>query len=216
MNFSEMAMPVATSATEPRHAALLLHAMSAADRNWILAQMPEVQQQALHTLLAELEALGIPPDKSSLERLQQGGDIQPLPILGLAGASNEPTEGGLDLMALDAMKIASLAQAWRAEPALLVAQALCLRPWPWRPALLERLPALQRQRVMDVLGAQGDRLRPGPAMAAAMLDCMRECCQSSGSDSTASAGGSPTKAGVLVVARHWHSWWPWRRRSVLA
>lgn len=213
MSFADLAMSGAAASTETRHAALLLHAMSAADRRWILERMPESQQQALHSLVVELDALGIPPDKSSLEGLQQSIDVRPLPTHSLADAPRERTADELDLMALDAMGIASLAQAWRAQPARLVVQALCLRPWPWRAALLERLPALQRQRVMDLLGVQDSCPRPGLAMEAAMLDCMRECCQSFDGGSSPLADGALTKADPFGRARHWHSWWPWRRRS---
>ncbi|MDA8521026.1 hypothetical protein [Acidovorax sp. NCPPB 4044] len=209
MNFSELAGPGALSSTEPRRAALLLHALPAADRRWILDQMPQVQRQALQTLLAELSALGIPPDKTSLEKLQPASGQQPSAGHPRAEISREEFSDETDLMALDTAGVSSLAQAWRAQPALLVAQALCLRPWPWRAALLERLPALQRLRVMDRLGAPGGCPRAGDAMATAMLECMRECCQAP----QASAAQENSKAATSAVARNWPGWWPLRTRG---
>lgn len=47
-----------------RHAALALHALGAADRDWLLQRLSPTQQQALQDLLAELQELGIPPDQS--------------------------------------------------------------------------------------------------------------------------------------------------------
>ncbi|SFD93497.1 hypothetical protein [Paracidovorax konjaci] len=209
MNFSELAGTGTLSSAEPRRAALLLHALSAEDRRWILQQMPEVQRQALQALLSELKALGIPPDKASLEKLPPASDRQHSPGQPQAEAPREESAEQTDLMALDTAGVASLALAWRAQPALLVAQALCLRPWPWRAALLERLPALQRQRVMDRLGAPGGCPRAGDAMATAMLECMREHCRAA----EGSAAQEHTKTGTSAVARNWPGWWPRRTRG---
>ncbi len=221
--FPDMAPPAQPSwqTAKSRQAALMLHAMEPADRAWILEQLPRTERVALQSLLAELEALGIPPDRDCLDGLaglrEASPSTQPAveavvaPGSVLANGHGEPAPDehvpdGDALMSLDTEKSARLAQAWRAQPALLVAQALSLRPWPWRAALLEQLPALQRRRVMNLLGSPGGCGRPAPALAAGLLRCMRQCCDAPPPPSAVSlpAGGCSDAA----AARRWHRWLP--------
>jgi hypothetical protein len=64
-------MNTATSvpAAGARRAALMLHAMLPQDRQWLLAALPPPQGRALEEMLAELQALGIPPDRELLQPL---------------------------------------------------------------------------------------------------------------------------------------------------
>lgn len=57
--------------TGARRAALLLHAMQPADRQWLLAALPPQQGRALEDMLSELRALGIPPDRALLQPLAE-------------------------------------------------------------------------------------------------------------------------------------------------
>lgn len=221
--FSGMAAPAAPSSktAQSRQAALMLHAMEPADRAWILEHLSQPERVALQSLLEELEALGIPPDRDCLDGLaglrEASTSTEPALEAVVAAGSvmaqgySEPAPDGHvpdgdALMSLDAENTMRLARAWRAQPALLVAQALCLRPWPWRAALLEQLPALQRRRVMDLLGNQGDCGRPAPALAAGLLRCMRQCCDVPSPPPAVSlpAGGCSDAA----AARRWHRWLP--------
>lgn len=52
-----------------RRAALFLHAMQPVDRQWLLAALPAAQVGALRDMLAELEMLGIPQERSLLRPL---------------------------------------------------------------------------------------------------------------------------------------------------
>ncbi len=47
-----------------RRCALLLHALQAQDRQWLMDQMTPVHRTELEALVCELQALGIPPDRS--------------------------------------------------------------------------------------------------------------------------------------------------------
>ncbi|NML42924.1 hypothetical protein HHL11_04120 [Ramlibacter sp. G-1-2-2] len=60
-----------------RRAALLLHAMQPADRQWVLAALPAAQVGALRDMLAELEVLGIPPDDALLRPLAEAPGATP-------------------------------------------------------------------------------------------------------------------------------------------
>ena len=49
---------------DARRAALTLHALGRADRDWLLAQLSMAEQNAMTALLDELTELGIPKDKA--------------------------------------------------------------------------------------------------------------------------------------------------------
>jgi hypothetical protein len=60
--------PAPDAALNPqRLAALTLHGLSVADRQWVLGQLRPVQRAELETLLAELRELGIPSDPGLVE-----------------------------------------------------------------------------------------------------------------------------------------------------
>ncbi|MBV8636354.1 MAG: hypothetical protein JO002_17820, partial [Burkholderiaceae bacterium] len=60
-----------------RQSALLLHGLNAADRHWILAQLAEDQRAQLNAFLAELEEIGMPPDRALAESvLAHGGKAE--------------------------------------------------------------------------------------------------------------------------------------------
>lgn len=62
-----------------RRAALALHALSAADRDWLLAQLQPQQQLALRSSLEELQELGIPPDGEIIRRALDERSVSPAP-----------------------------------------------------------------------------------------------------------------------------------------
>ncbi|MFD1836904.1 hypothetical protein [Paracidovorax cattleyae] len=215
LHFPGLAEPSAPSspAAQARRAALVLHGMAPADRAWVLERMAPSQRDALQALLSELQALGIPPDPAGLDALATAAPdsvaAAPLPT---GNAASSPPEADL-LMALGAPGVAALARAWRAQPPLMVAQALCLRPWPWRAALLEQLPALQRRRVTDLLGTVSSGPSTAPALASAMLDGMRHCCDAPAVAAAGAVQGDGRPAGHRAHGRFGGWRWPWRRKE---
>lgn len=190
MSFAELA---SVPRNDPRKAALLLHAMAPADRDWLLNRMSAPEGQALRGLLAELAELGIPPDTELLGSLLQAPRARE--ALAAPAARAEASGDAPFLMALDAGPIDALVRAWQGQPPRLVARALCLRPWPWRPLALEKLPLPQRRRVMDLmestsLDAPGDN-----AMALALMAAMRRCCEQAGAVADAVPSAQPAGRG---------------------
>jgi len=53
------------AAAGSRRSALMLHALPATDREWVLAHLSESQRQALEAMLGELRDLNIPPDAAA-------------------------------------------------------------------------------------------------------------------------------------------------------
>lgn len=127
--------------TPVRRAALLLHAMGQADRDWVLGQLPASGRERLRDLLRELAELGIPRDATLLSQ-----------VVSAPAAVREPS---LDVEALPAATPsgtiaaadpAHLAAVLRGEPVELVALLLSLREWAWRDAFLRQIgPVMARQ-----------------------------------------------------------------------
>lgn len=115
-----MRLPVA----EPsplRRAALSLHALHDADRDWILASLPSAPGERLRILLNELQDLGIPSRAVPMETW-----ADPLP--GTVAY----------LWTLQDEELVWLANLLRAEPPVIATTLLGVHPWPWR----ERFRAL--------------------------------------------------------------------------
>lgn len=114
---------------QPRRAALMAHALTAADQAWLLRSLAPERRRLLEGLLAELRELGIPPDGSLLDAVKLE--------CAATTASVEPaetTERQLDR--LPAAGVRDLAELLRHEPPGVAARLLAMRPWPWRSALL--------------------------------------------------------------------------------
>lgn len=143
-----------------RHAALLLHAMDAEDRVWVLNALSESEQASMHRLLAELEALGIERDATLVAQATTGIDFDEPP---------EQTDEAR-LMALDAVGVQRAVDCLRAEPVGLIVQWLRMAPWPWKPQLIQALEPVQRRRLEEALSTPPTvRQSVPPAMRAALI-----------------------------------------------
>ena len=144
-----------------RQSALLLHGLSAEDRQWILAQLAEGQRARLSGYLAELEQLGMPADRSLAEALLSGaaGRAENAAHRTGAHAAERATFGAALRAAPAEAVLAILAE----QPAWLIALVLGIEPWPWREAIHVGVDASKRERIKQYLGSQP------PAMLAQSL-----------------------------------------------
>lgn len=113
------------AAASPRRAALMAHALTAADQAWLLGSLPPVRRQVLQGLLTELRELGIPPDDALLEQVRR----QP-PL----AAPPETADARLERLPVAA--VSALARLLQREPPTLTARLLGMKPWTWRERLL--------------------------------------------------------------------------------
>lgn len=158
--------------TPVRRAALLLHAMAPADRDWMLRQLPGDENARLQELLRELAELGIPHDRTLLKQVLAAPGPAPAPV-------REPTLGAQTLAyeqpaltpreTLDAANPARLALVLREEPVELVAMLLALQEWSWREAFLRHLGPLRSGQVQERLAAGHTADRAGTASERMLL-----------------------------------------------
>ncbi|WP_100877090.1 hypothetical protein [Janthinobacterium sp. 64] len=114
-----------------RQAAIALHAVGAADRRLILAELPTADRITLTGYLRELKELGF-----------DGADADEVLSTPVA-----PPPAVTSLDRIIAATPETMFAIFQYEPASLVAQFLALQDWPWAPAMLDLFPALQRERI---------------------------------------------------------------------
>lgn len=167
---SELGTPV-------RRAALLLHAMAPADREWILRHLPDAGKDKLQELLRELAALGIPRDAALLKQIAAAPAAAREPILEVEALALEQA-GASPAEVIAAADPARLAAILRDEPTELVTALLSLRDWPWRDALLRHVGPVKARQVAQRQAEAGAAIRPGSSservMLAALLRRLRQ------------------------------------------
>lgn len=116
-----------------RRAALALHALERADREWLLDRLEPVQRRSVEGMLVELDELRIPPDRQLLQR---------------ALAAPRPAAPGATARSrLDALSVERVHALLRDEPAGLVARLLAAHRWSWTEALIQCFDAPMRRRL---------------------------------------------------------------------
>ncbi|MBV8660342.1 MAG: hypothetical protein JO142_21185 [Burkholderiales bacterium] len=134
-----------------RQTALVLHALDATDRQWMLAQLNADDRQQLDIHLAELVQLGIPRDSALVEQL-------------LAQLDGTAERAGQVASQLRAASAETMDRVFADEPSWLVSTVLRIEHWAWRDAFLERMDTSRRDRIARNLTV------PVPnSMATAML-----------------------------------------------
>lgn len=128
------AAAVPSDSNEARQAALLLHTLGAADREWVVAQLPPSQRAQALRLLKELGDLGMPGDAALVDDLR-------------GAASPSAAQGGDGLAEARAVDVAAVL---RNEPDALVARLLRQADWPWRAELLDLLGPSRRRRLEEL------------------------------------------------------------------
>jgi hypothetical protein len=126
---------------QSRQAALLLRTVDAADRQWLLARLPDAHRRLLQRLQVELDALGLPADPELLHEVLRNATAA-APV-----RTDVPGPAGIEQTLAEADP-ALIAQALSDEPAALVARLLALHDWPWAQALLAALGHEKRRQVM--------------------------------------------------------------------
>ncbi len=150
---------IAELGTPSRRAALLLHAMAPADREWILGNLPADASDRLRELLRELDELGIPRDAALLKQVVSTAAARE-PVLEI-GALPYAQDSATPAEAIAAADPERLAAVLRDEPLELVAALLGLRDWTWRDAFLRHTGPVRARQVAERLANAGPATRLG-------------------------------------------------------
>lgn len=119
-----------------RQAALALHSVDRADREWVLGQLGTQERATLLGLIDELEELGIQPDPSYRPAVLGGQQEVPRDSVAWLGA-----------------RLDTVAEILADEPAFIIAHALAVFPVELHNRLLARVPLLQRSEAGRILSA---------------------------------------------------------------
>lgn len=121
------------NAANSRHAALTLHALPPADREWVLRRLDPQQQLVVEGHLEELRGLCIPAEADLVRSALQ---------------QSPPAESeSAWRAALAARSGAEMNEVLRVEPVALVARLLDLGPWTWEADFLQCLTPAARARI---------------------------------------------------------------------
>lgn len=120
-----------------RQAAVALHALAAADRTLILAELPETDQATLRGYLTELDELGFDSGAATDLLPRRGAGAGPVP----SAANDEAADALADAAAADVHAVLE------GEPASLVAQLLSVEAWTWRADFLTLQTAPRREQL---------------------------------------------------------------------
>ncbi len=202
MKFADLAD--VTHAPGERRAALLLHAMSDADRGWLLANLPDSQRAELGALLEELAQMQIAPDPTLLQRAIGKPQAPAAPTRPATPARPRHLSDRDFLMELTGTQVRALAAALASEPALLVARCLQIQPWPWHEALLAQFHAAFRRQVQELLDAPpgvAPQGLAGTSLADALAARMRQCCEQA--EPVAASPAAPPASALQRWPRQW-------------
>lgn len=147
-----------------RRAAVALHALTDADQQWVLAELPANERATLMQYLRELRELGFSRDQ-----------VADLPIL--APAANDSEAESVLWHATPAQ----MQQLFLGEPASLIATILADRDWPWTAGYLALLSPSRREGIHQA--AIG---RTAPAKVRSLLACCARRLADSGTVAPAS------------------------------
>ncbi|MES2538660.1 MAG: hypothetical protein V4632_22610 [Pseudomonadota bacterium] len=126
-----------------RKAALRLHGLSSADRDWMLQRLDTQEQARLGDLLRELRELGIQAEHCVPDEIEARPNV---------ANADEELAGVADALALmRAASVPEITALLSAEPDHVAAAVLAVYPWPWRPRLLAAYGVEMRQRLARVL-----------------------------------------------------------------
>ncbi len=126
-----------------KQAALHLHGLNEADRQWLLDQLPVRQRENLLPLLEELNALGIPRERVLLDELN---------LTGTGTGTGERKAAAAEISYIRYISDRSptdIAVALNEEADGIVAAVLSVYDWPFQRAYLQSLSAERRCSVQE-------------------------------------------------------------------
>lgn len=144
-----------------RKAALYLHGLTAADREWLLSQLPASEIDSLRGLLDELQMLGIPN-----EPLLEAASTAVEPTITITDSDSE-LQSEHDL--LHGADPDAVVQLLIHEPIAVISTLMRISNWSWKKPLLEALSTPRHEQLMASLNSAA---YVTPRVQAALLDAV--------------------------------------------
>jgi hypothetical protein len=116
-----------------KRAALELHGLSTADREWVLGRLAPTEQARVKPLLVELDQMNVRFDAASVA---EGGDAGTAPRPSQSALAKAPASARSIVHDADASAISRLLSS---EPSWVANALLALDAWPWSAAVRESL-----------------------------------------------------------------------------
>ena len=157
-DFLEREIDAAAPAAPLRKAAMLLHSMTASDRQWMLARIDPVQRPRVEALLAELAGLEFPVDADLVRE-------------SLAAAETKATMPAPRPTDLSGWSADEAARMLLPESDDLIALLLRAGNWTWAGALRARL-GTERARAVEA-----SRYSTASEVSAVLLDAAKKAAQ---------------------------------------
>lgn len=188
---SDFAIEAGDGAHRLRRTALLLHGLSADDREWVLANLPRGQADQLRDLLRELTELGMPAEGSLVRSV----------LTRSPGPTPEPRHEHQTV--LKQASATQLHACLSTESDRLIAAVTCAAEWAWTDELLMKLGQARGEAIRELVRTW----RPPRALQNAALKSLERRVQQ-----LPSSQFSPLLNPREMEKR---SWLPWPRRRLI-
>lgn len=177
-----------------RKAALYLHGLPHADREWVLNQLPAAEFESMKCLLQELQELGIPSE----------------PLIDMVFMTNESMaistldqEPSLEHCVLRDAPPEAVVQLLIYEPVVVLSLLLRMDGWRWRQPLLDALTPLRREQLMASLDSG---VKVAPRVQTALLNAVSSRLSTIPSSMRISA--EPRRIAKMSARSWWRRIWP--------
>jgi hypothetical protein len=188
-----------STGTGPRQAALLLHAMTRRDREWLLGNLEPEQRSQLEIMLAEVHALGVPPVPAFVRDVLRSDEARELI------AALRPVEpSGASVSCLGQLSPARAHAVLLEEPDSVVISVLSRTAGWWQSAVLDAFGVQRRELLQRALHNMPHGDRTSRRRVDLEIDARLIARCSSSKDS-----GLPKEASFRVLARRLRRIIPW-------
>lgn len=123
-----------------RRAAAAIHALSEADKRWVLAELPEADRSTVLGYLEELKGLGFTHKSTAAEDCVPADAVVP----------QQPIEFIRDASAAEIFAVLD------SEPSSLVVQLLAIENWRWKSPFMQMCSPLRQERIRAALASSNE------------------------------------------------------------
>ena len=153
-----------------RRSALLLHSMSEADKQWILGNLDDRDNQILNQLLSELKELGLPADQELLSDINSVNNPARETLATVTWPANvADLSMEQQIACLDTADYRDIFRVLAEESPELLAYFLQIHRWTWKNQFLASFDASMARRIQEASNPNREPYLSEPAVRAKKL-----------------------------------------------